>query len=238
MIFLMTYSKPTKISVLAIFAVTALMSGPILVEAIEAFACSTSSHCYSTMRNTSYNNYGARADFEIKSIDEYGNCPTNHHFVVMPLWIIFNDLTFVEVGVGEGRMDGQCKTVETFYTFDDDASDWDLHGTASTSTTYTMKITHDSGTDWDLYKDSTLLRTITANYGVGKGGIGAEITHDDAIIADQRRDEIDRQYIDGGAWASWSSSDSQDYSNDNPPYKDICNNYDDAVFGDSGLTSC
>ena len=230
-------TKTSKLSILSIAVITTLMSGPILTEAMEAFACTITVHCYANWKNKSYNNYGARADFEIKSIDEYGDCNNDHHMVSLPLWIRFNDLTWVEVGVGEGRMDGDCETSETFYTYDGDAEEWELHGSASTSTTYALKITHTSGTDWDIYRDTTNIDTITGNYGVGRGEIGAEITHEDAIIADQRRDEIDRQYIDGGAWLSWNSFDSEDWANDNPPYKDLCA-LDDGMLGDSGLTTC
>ena len=157
--------------------------------------------------------------------------------VVMPLWMKFTDGKWIEIGIGECRMNSFCYTSETIYTYDSQNSDWDIHGTATVGNTKEFKITQSSGNTWKLYYDGSLKEIITVNESDGRGSLGAEITDDTARIDDQRRDEIQRQSSSGGSWSDLTTSQAQDGSEDSPPYKDICTSYSDLYFGDDTGTN-
>lgn len=219
----------TSIMLLAIMAV------PSLVEYADASQCNP--HCYATVKNSYFNNYGAKSNFTVEQLEEGGSCPNSFDMVVTPLWITFSDGKWVEIGVGEGRMNGTCKTVETFYSYDGINSNWTLHGTATRGNTYDMKIERSGSTTWKTYIDGGLKETYTSVYTQGKGSIGAETTDTLAIIADQDRDNIKRKSSSSSsAYYNWSTSNSQDGSNSNPPYKDICTSYSHIIIGDTSAT--
>lgn len=222
-----------KILFSSLFAIIGVLFAANAVVEADAATCS-GGKCYTTIWNKYHDNYGIKADYEIDDLDETANCSSSYNMVVTPTWMKFDNGEWVEIGLGEGRMNGFCYTSETIYTYDSQNSDWDIHGTATVGNTKEFKITRTSTDTWKLYYGGSLKEIITVTgEDIGRGSLGAEMTDDTARIDDQQRDEIQRQSSAGGSWSNWTTSNSMNGSEDQPPYKDICTSYSDIYIGDN-----
>lgn len=244
---IMTIKKETMTLYLLVGIAVALFGmllAPGMIEDVDATSCSTSTHCYASYQNKSFNtNYGIKASITADNV--YAPCGSTHHLTAVPIWMTFdaNPVEWMEIGYGTGWIatDTSCQAGDILYyhTHIDNVITKANLGTITNGNTYDLKIDRTSTSEqWKIYLDGSLKRTESGTgFNTGKGKAGGEITDTNAIIEAADFDGVQRKTsTSSSSWTNWISTSAEPGYEDAPPYRDHCSSYwHFAVGTDSGV---
>ncbi len=208
--------------------ITISISGMEMVYADKCSANDVTEHCYTGFYRTGFQD-GHKVSVTIPNLTVPNTCGVGTtEFTVLPNWLFLNSMgtDWIEVGVGEGKIAGNCYN-EVIYTFTNvdggtGGTGFGTHGTLTVGNTYALSI-DDSATakSWKIKKDTTTLRTLVTSYNTGFGSVGIEQTHN-STSSTPLTHLTNISYYNSG-WNTWNSGSATAVTpNDTPLSSIIC----------------